>query len=217
MYGLISKSSCNALIEDLELSLKADIASGVEMPVGGESDDGMMEEKHESWVPFHDGGIENQYNHKLYADDLVRMIGRDETLKIIDFFEESLGGLTIDCMYLARHGDPGEAQYMVPWHIDGYATVEITLNKDYSGGHVLHLNGDGVHKTEARPGSATAHKDDIVHGITPNKGGAKYMLILKHHFNRPDKVGVVRLSREMVDEITNGGSLETAFGYDAKN
>ena len=47
----------------------------------------------------------------------------------------------------------------------------------------------------------TAHTDDIIHGITPNVNGAKYMLILKHHFNRPDKEGVVRLSKEMVEEV----------------
>ena len=46
----------------------------------------------------------------------------------------------------------------------------------------------------------TAHTDDIVHGITPNVNGAKYMLILKHHFHRPDKEGVVRLSKELVEE-----------------
>lgn len=46
----------------------------------------------------------------------------------------------------------------------------------------------------------TAHTDDIIHGITPNVNGAKYMLILKHHFHRPDKEGVVRLSKELVKE-----------------
>ena len=46
----------------------------------------------------------------------------------------------------------------------------------------------------------TAHSTDIAHGITPNKHGAKYMLILKHHFNRPDKAGVIRLSKELVEE-----------------
>ena len=45
-----------------------------------------------------------------------------------------------------------------------------------------------------------AHSTDIAHGIPPNKHGAKYMLILKHHFNRPDKAGVIRLSKELVDE-----------------
>ena len=49
--------------------------------------------------------------------------------------------------------------------------------------------------------SSQAHTVDIVHGITPNIGGAKYMLIAKHHFNRPDKEGVVRLSKEMVNAI----------------
>ena len=47
----------------------------------------------------------------------------------------------------------------------------------------------------------TAHMDDIVHGITPNTNGAKYMLILKHHFNRPEKEGVVRISSDIVDAI----------------
>jgi hypothetical protein len=46
-----------------------------------------------------------------------------------------------------------------------------------------------------------AHTYDIVHGSNPNTNGAKYMLILTHHFNRPDKdkVGVMRLSKEMVN------------------
>jgi hypothetical protein len=46
--------------------------------------------------------------------------------------------------------------------------------------------------------------DDMVHGIAPNTNGAKYMLILKHHFNLPNKVGVVRLSKEMVDALADG-------------
>ena len=50
----------------------------------------------------------------------------------------------------------------------------------------------------------TAHTIDIVHGITPNINGAKYMLILKHHFVHPEKVGVVRLSREMVNDLVDG-------------
>jgi hypothetical protein len=43
--------------------------------------------------------------------------------------------------------------------------------------------------------------DDIAHAITPNTNGVKYMLILKHHFNRPDKVGVVRLSKQLVSAL----------------
>lgn len=58
-------------------------------------------------------------------------------------------------MYLARHAQPKHDLYVVPWHLDNYATVEITLNNSYDGGHVLHMNSNGVHKTEARPGSAT--------------------------------------------------------------
>ena len=105
-------------------------------------------------------------------------------------------------MYLARHGAHDEAQYYSPYHIDTYSTMEITLNDNYQGGDVVHLTSEGAQKTEARPGTVTAHTDDIIHGITPNVGGAKYMLILKHHFDRPDKEGVVRISREMVDKLT---------------
>ena len=159
-------------------------------------------------------------------------------MKIIDFFEKRLNGLTIDCMYLARYGD-STSLYTGPWHKDDYATMEITLNDNYDGGHVLHLNEAGVYKTKARPGSVTgkqldmttlwlqnlfvcefinikmcdvAHTDDIVHGITPNTKGAKYMLILKHHFNRPDKVDVVRLSKQMVNALIDDGYAKSERG-----
>ena len=59
---------------------------------------------------------------------------------------------------VARHGDPGDELFNVPWHKDNYATLEITLNDDYDGGEVLHLNAAGVHKTDARPGSATGKR-----------------------------------------------------------
>ena len=49
-----------------------------------------------------------------------------------------------------------------------------------------------------------AHTYDIVHGITPNTNGAKYMLILKHHFNCPENVGVVRLLKVMVNDLASG-------------
>ena len=153
MYDLISKKSCNALIKHMDSSLECDIDAGVELPVGGSYNG--AEEMYESWTPF-EGGVSNQYNKKLYADQIVDLIGADETMKIIEFFYKSLGeDLNIDCMYLARHGDPGDDLFNVPWHNDNYATLEITLNDDYDGGEVLHMNAAGVHKTEALPGSAT--------------------------------------------------------------
>lgn len=39
-----------------------------------------------------------------------------------------------------------------------YAAMEITLNDDYKGGEVFHLNEAGVHETEACPGSVTNKK-----------------------------------------------------------
>lgn len=85
----------------MDSSLTDDLSCGKDLPVGTASSDG-MEEKYDSWTSFAEGGVDNQYSKKLYADDLVRIIGREETLKIIDFFEESLPGLNIDCKYPAR-------------------------------------------------------------------------------------------------------------------
>jgi hypothetical protein len=43
--------------------------------------------------------------------------------------------MTIDCMYIARHGEPTVGNKLsVPWHVDDYAAMEITLNGDYKGG-----------------------------------------------------------------------------------
>ena len=152
MYDLISKESCDALVKFMDSSLEYDVDSGIDIPAGVSSHG--AEEMYDSWTPF-EGGVTNQYNKKLYAKDIVEIIGAEETMKIIDYFHESLGNLNIDCMYLARHGDPGDELFNVPWHKDNYATMEITLNDDYDGGEVLHLNESGVHVTDALPGSVT--------------------------------------------------------------
>ena len=202
-HDLITKESCDALIQHLEASLASDVASGKELPRGPAAE---MHGLHSSWTPF-DGGIDNQYNMKLYADDLVKLIGRDQTYNILDFFYSSIGeDHNIDCMYLARHGNPPDDElYHVPWHMDDYSTMEITLNDNYEGGDVLHLTPGGAQRTESRPGTATAHGTDIVHGITPNTKAPKYMLILKHHYNRPEKEGVVRISYDIVEKLTTAG------------
>ena len=84
-------------------------------------------------------------------------------MKIINFFEQSFDGLTINCMYIACHGDPVNGLFTVPWHKDDHATMEITLSDNYDGGHVLHMNETGVYKTEARPGSVTGKHIDMTY------------------------------------------------------
>ena len=204
-HNLISKQSCDALIHYMDMAVEKD-KDRDDMPIGP-----AWEHKQEAWTPF-DGGIDNQYNKKLYVDQLVKSIGVVDALKLVDYFEEAFGEeLTIDCLYLARHGNPNNELYHVPWHLDDYSTMEITLNVNYDGGDVLHLTKDGVQRTEARTGTVTAHGTGIVHGITPNTNGAKYMLILKHHYNREDKVGVVRLSRDMIHEVVANETAEEVF------
>ena len=142
-HKLISAKSCNALIEHVETSLAYDLDSGIKLPAGGSSNG--AEDAFESWTS--QGGISNQYHKKLYANEIVSLIGKNETMKIIGFFHNSFGDMTIDSMYLVRQGVPEAGYYDVRWHKDDYATMEITLNEDYIGGHVLHLNADGVYKT----------------------------------------------------------------------
>jgi hypothetical protein len=63
-YDLISKMSCDSLIQHMDTSLQRDVESQMELPVGVTASLG-AEDAYESWIPFDDGGIENQYNKKL--------------------------------------------------------------------------------------------------------------------------------------------------------
>jgi hypothetical protein len=49
-----------------------------------------------------------------------------------------------------------------------------------------------------------ARTNDIVTGMTSITNGAKYMLLLEHHFDHPEYVGVVRLSKQMVNDLADG-------------
>jgi hypothetical protein len=62
-YDLISKKSCDSLIQYMDTSLQRDIESGVVLPVASSSSG--AEDAYESWTPFEEGGIDNQYNKKL--------------------------------------------------------------------------------------------------------------------------------------------------------
>ena len=62
-YDLISKKSCDSLIQHMDTSLQRDIDSGVELPIG--SSPGRAEDANDSWIPFEEGGLANQYNEEL--------------------------------------------------------------------------------------------------------------------------------------------------------
>jgi hypothetical protein len=62
-YDLVSKKSCDSLIQHMDTSLQRDIDSGVKLPVG--SSFGGAEDAYDSWTPFEEGGLANQYNMKL--------------------------------------------------------------------------------------------------------------------------------------------------------
>ena len=93
------------------------------------------------------------------SNKLVALIGKEESMKIIDSFEKSLDGLTIDSMFLLRLGE----FFTMPWHKNEYATMAITLNDNYDGGQVLHLNETGVYKIEARTGSVHGKHIDMTY------------------------------------------------------
>jgi hypothetical protein len=62
-YDLVSKKSCDSLIQHMDTSLQRDIDSGVKLPVG--SSFGGAEDAYDSWTTFEEGGLANQYNMKL--------------------------------------------------------------------------------------------------------------------------------------------------------
>ena len=82
-HELISKDSCDALIQHIETSLAHDFDSGVEISNKASS---------RTWSPF-EGGVDNQYNVNLDAEGLIAMIGKDEANKVIDFWQKSHGNL----------------------------------------------------------------------------------------------------------------------------
>ena len=66
-YDLISKTSCDSLVQHMETSLQYDIESGVELlPVLSSS--GGAEDAYESSFSYEDG-LANQYNKKLCECD----------------------------------------------------------------------------------------------------------------------------------------------------
>lgn len=152
-HNLISTKSCDALIQHIEVAHDHDVDSGIELPTAN-SEHSAEVEASETYTAFN-GGIENQYNQKLSADKIVSLIGKDETKKLIGYFYESLGNLDINSMVLIRHGIPADGgHYDIGWHTDTCETVEVTLNDNYEGGRLLHLNLDGVHRTDTRTGTA---------------------------------------------------------------
>jgi hypothetical protein len=194
-HHLFSEESCQKLIEytDKYLEMDKERDLPVDTPL-------ILPHGTDSWYNF---DHHNDYNKKITAVELVDLIGEKETRNLLDFFYDHNGyDEDPDCMYLSRHASPeehdGEVFYN-PFHMDTYSTVEVQLNNNIVGGDIIHLSRDGAHKHEAFPGTALTHGTDSVHGSTPQHSGTRYMFILKHHFDRPDKSTVI--SHEIVDKI----------------
>lgn len=188
-HNVITKQSCDSLITFTESSFVGD--ANRDLP-SGNLDFSDLPEGESAWYP--DNGDKSVYNKKIIPKELISIIGPKETLKILDFFHESLGeNVFVDSMHIARQNSAKTEQSYVPWHVDEYATLEIVLN---TGGDILHLSSKGATKTDSRPGTATAHGTDIVHGVTSSIGSPKYMLILKYHSDRPSETAL--LSRDIV-------------------
>eukprot|EP00977_Amphora_coffeiformis_P015883 scaffold4772_cov153-Amphora_coffeaeformis.AAC.7 len=118
------------------------------------------------------------------------MIGIEESLNHIGFFHKNRGyDQNIDCMYVGRHGSPDEHNS----EVGGLNDDEIQ-----GGGDILHTTREGVQSHQSYAGTAIAHGHNNVHASTPQTTGTRYMLIIKHHFNRTDKPTI--LSREVVAE-----------------
>lgn len=182
-HNLLSKESSQKLAEYMESSLRTD-----EDPI----------------FPF---GHENVYKKKLDAHGLADLIGHEDTLRLVDFFQEHRGkDDPITEIYLARHSpSTEEATYYTPWHKDSYSAVEIQLG-DFEEGEewLAHLTREGTHTYTGWPGTAMVHGQDIAHGTPPFFGDEpKYLLVLKHHpkdtDNKHPKEAI--LTKEIVEQV----------------
>ena len=147
---------------------------------------------------------QGKYSLSVKAETIIELLGKDNVQRLLDMLYFHTGGnmdtSPVTKVFFQRFEHDGDK--VSPYHTDGEAiSLVLLLNDDYEGGDVLHLTPSGAQRTKSYPGTATAHGPDIVHGITPNLKAPKYMLILKHHYNRPDKLGVVRISKAMVEKM----------------
>ena len=92
--------------------------------------------------------------------------------------ETADGGFHVDC-FLRRY--TRETRPYIGFHRDiSTVTVNVALNADaaFEGGR-LHAILDGRHSTISRvEGEATAHGDDVMHGVSAMRSGVRYSCIL---------------------------------------
>jgi hypothetical protein len=72
----------------------------------------------------------------------------------------------------------------MPFHTDGNiytANVALSSPSDHQGGNLLCLVGGAVSMYERELGTATVHKGDVCHAVTPVSEGVRYSLLMFFH------------------------------------
>jgi hypothetical protein len=123
-------------------------------------------------------------NLEIADDQLRALVGTDVIRSMLDLGEQQLQALGADPAAVRatfklrrRAALEGTHDDVVPFHRDSsLVVVNVALNDDFKGGHLLFaLDGRIVCPTR-RAGSTTAHDCRIVHGVSCLTAGIRYNL-----------------------------------------
>jgi len=90
-----------------------------------------------------------------------------------------------------------------PWmafHTDGNAytaNVALSSSSDHTGGALLCLVGGSVCTCDRELGSATVHRGDVCHAITPVTSGTRYSLLIFFHDKESEHTAATSISQEI--------------------
>jgi hypothetical protein len=116
------------------------------------------------------------------GEEILKVFGKENAKILLDFFHSyAKDNRPISYAYFARIEHEGD-QYF-PYHEDGQLTVfNLMINgeKEYTGGKLIYLTGDGPVMIPSVAGSAVVHSPATIHGVTPLEG-VKYTLTMVSH------------------------------------
>ena len=108
---------------------------------------------------------------QLSDAELTKLIGKKSFAQL----SALMGGMH-DTILLRRCMEHGK---VIKFHTDySYQTLQVPLNEDYKGGHLVYITQRGMEYPDRSAGSFTLHRNDILHGVTRLESGIRYGLFL---------------------------------------
>lgn len=124
-----------------------------------------------------DRSLGDKRNLLVTGEELVEILGKEDTKSLLNFFHDSLGRKApVTKITLQRTAHLNEGVYRFGSHVDGVETMIVYLSengnkKKMNGGGIFHYSGRGLLKTEmVKPGLTIVHGKDVLHETYPWNG-----------------------------------------------